>query len=158
MEWTEAESIDWNRAVERLHAALARDSSVQGTAVTTTPTVEMLIVVEPGTALEVPTVAAIEAARVSLPVRVVDGRTRGVDLDRARRAIEAAAPHVRLSEGTKGVLITTDWIEGKVRLTGDAEGGEAIVSRADVDRGLVIVEDGPAIRRLPRRRTEPPRP
>ena len=74
---------------------------------------------------------------------------RRVALDAARAAIDVAAPHVRLRQGTKGVVISTDWVAGKVRLTGDVSGGEAIVNHAGVDRDLVIVEDGPAMQRGP---------
>ena len=153
MERSEADEMRWNAAVSRLQAALADDSSVQATALDrgASPTSELFVVLEPGTSLAPSSIVAVKAATSALPVRVVHGPTPKQTLERTRRGIEMASRHVVLPRESKGLRIATDWIEGRVRLTGDVSAGEAIVSHADVDRDLVIVEDGPAFRRGPAR-------
>jgi len=148
MDLSEPEEIAWNAAVSALHSVLDRDPSVQGAAVIKGG---LCVVVEPGQSLASSSLAAIAEARSTFAVRVVQGPAPKRDLERARRAIDAATRGLVLPPASKGLRIGTDWVEGKVRLTGDVELGEAIVSQSDVDRRLVIVQDGPAMRRLEKR-------
>ena len=148
MDLSEPKEIARSAVVSTVHSVLGRDPSVQGFAVTEG---ELCVVVEPGASLAPSSVGAIGDAGSTLAVRVVEGLTSKQDLERARRAIDAGTRGLVVPPASKGIGIATDWLGGRVRLTGDVVLGEAIVGRADVDHRLVIVEDGPAIRRVENR-------
>jgi hypothetical protein len=144
---SEQETTEWNDTNSWMQGILRDDPACQGMAVELEPVMRLLVVVEPGRVLSAASVAAIEMAKRLRPVAIVQGVTEKDRLEAARRAIDDATRRVPPPPDTKGLVIGTDWRIGKVRLTGDTRHAQAIVDAAVVDRELVIVEDGPAMRR-----------
>jgi hypothetical protein len=142
------DDLEWNTANSQLQQVLRDDPAFQGMAVEVEPNFRMVVVVEPGHVLNAASAAEIAAAQRLRPITDVQGVTPTAELESARHAVDAALRRVKSLPTTKGLVIRTDWLHGRVRITGDVEHGRAIATEAAVESRLVIVEDGPEIRRL----------
>ncbi|MDP9336974.1 MAG: hypothetical protein M3Q30_27175 [Actinomycetota bacterium] len=139
-----ASDMSWNNANFRLQAALTHDPALQGQQ--TGNKGSWLVVVEPGCVLNAASLAEIENACRIRSIEIVQGVTPKAELERARKAVEAAMQRVERPANFKGLRILTDWARGKIRLVGDVEYGRVVAAEAGVE-ALVVVVDG-WIRRL----------